>query len=103
MTVLPPAAEDVRGWLLEGRANTGQVRVVDVALAWDEDPVGEPLLLFLVTLDDPRDETWPVEEVVEFHRRLDEKAKELGLEPAWHVRLESQTQDEFDPSDLSPT
>ncbi|MBA2578752.1 MAG: hypothetical protein H0V05_19285 [Euzebyaceae bacterium] len=100
ITALPPAAEVVRDWLLKGNAETGDVRVVDVVGAWDEDSQGEPIVRFLVTLADPRAETWPVEEVLEFHRRLNEKARELDLATAWHVGLQAQTQEEFEPSDL---
>jgi hypothetical protein len=54
----------VRDWLLKGNADTGDVRVVDVVGAWDEDCQGEPIVRFLVTLAEPRAETWPVEEVL---------------------------------------
>jgi hypothetical protein len=98
-TSIPEAAEALRMWLLEGGANVGAVNVVDADVVWDEDAEGEPILRFLVTLVDPTEETWPIGDVLEFHRRVDSRAVEIGLEAPWYVGLETQTQDELDPAD----
>jgi hypothetical protein len=91
--VTPEAAEVLRTWLLEEGADVGALHVVDADVAWDEDARGEPILRFLVTLADPTDETWPIGDVLEFHRRVDDRACELELTAPWYVGLESQTQD----------
>lgn len=98
-TSIPDDAEKLRRWIVGGDANVGAVEVVGVEVVWDEDAEREPILRFLVTLADPTDETWPIGDVLEFHRRVDDRAAELGLEAPWYVGLETQTQDELDPTD----
>ena len=36
---------------------------------------------------DPEDGTWPLEEVLALHERIDARARDLDLELPWYVRL----------------
>jgi len=99
VVTIPDAAEELRKWLLDGRADVDAVRVVSADVAWDEDADGEPILRFLVTLADPTEETWPTAGILEFHRLVGERAAAAGLDAPWYVGLEAETQDEFDPAD----
>ena len=101
-TSVPESADALRQWLLSGAADAGELRVVDVHVTWDEDSEGEPILRFSVVLEDPDDETWPLDSVLAFHRAVDEHASESELGTAWHVSLEAATEDEPDPADLGP-
>jgi hypothetical protein len=93
---VPAAAAALRKWLSEGRANVGEVRVVGVDVGWDEDAEGQPILRFNVALADPSSETWPVEDIAEFHRRFEEHAAEVGLDVSRYVGLATETQEELD-------
>lgn len=95
-TAIPKEAEDLRSWLLSGCADGGEVRVADATVAWDEDAEGEPILRFSVVLANPAEETWPVDEVLAFHRRVDEKASEVGLAAPRYVGIQAETPEEFD-------
>lgn len=101
-TSVPESAESLRQWLLSGAVDAGGLRVVDVHVVWDEDSEGEPILRFTVVLEDPDEETWPLQSVLAFHRAVDERASESELGTAWHVALEAATEEEPDPADLGP-
>jgi hypothetical protein len=97
-TALPKLAEELRSWLVDGHANVGEVHVVDARVAWDEDSEGEPILRFNVSLANPRLETWPVADVVAFHKQVEDHADEIGLKTPLYVGLEAETSDELDPA-----
>lgn len=67
----------------------GSLKVLDVKTRLDEDASGQSALFFDLVLADPASgqETWPVDEVLELQRRIDDHAAEVGLEPPWHVTL----------------
>jgi hypothetical protein len=97
-TALPALVEELRTWLVSGHADVGEVHVVGAQVAWDEDSEGEPILRFNVRLANPSHDTWPVDDVVEFHNRVEEHADEVGLEASLYVGLEAETSDELDQS-----
>lgn len=96
-TELPAAAKALQGWLLEGKADREGVRVVDANVAWDEDADAQPILRFVVSLADPEGETWPIDEILAFHRQVDEQARNLGLDVPRYVGLEAEVGEEVDP------
>ncbi len=95
---VPELAEALKSWLVDGNADVREVRVVSARVAWDEDAEGEPILRFNVALANPSQETWPVDDVVEFHRRVEDHADEMRLEVPLYVGLEAETSDELDAS-----
>lgn len=97
-TAIPGLADELRSWLISGHADVGEVRVVDAQVAWDEDSEGEPILRFSVRLANPRHDTWPIDDVVEFYRRVEEHAHKVDLGASLYVGLEAETSDELDQS-----
>lgn len=95
-TSIPKEAETLKSWLRDGNADVGEVRVVEVDAAWDEDAEGEPILRFTISLANPSGETWPVEEVVEFHRHVEDHAAELGLAVPRYIGIQAETSEDFD-------
>lgn len=96
-TEFPQAAIELRVWLQDGHANSEHVRVSAVDLMWDEDAEGQPILRFAVSLADPEQETWPVDEVLAFHRHVDDQARELALNVPRYVGVEADGGEELDP------
>lgn len=85
--LLPEEAKEVARWADHQRV--GAVRVVSATAARGEDASGEPALLFDVVLagPEPDEETWPVEDVLALHERIDDEARKRRLSLRWVVRL----------------
>ncbi len=98
LATIPAPAVSLRDWLVGGGPNVGEVRVAGADVAWDEDAEGESILRFRVTLADPSAETWPIEDIVEFHRRIEDQTADVGLDVPSYVGLETETQEELDAS-----
>lgn len=94
---LPTYAEALRAWISEGSANTGSIRVSEAGVSWDEDAEGLPILRFLVQLSDPSDETWPLEEILEFHSRINARAEELEFDEPRYVEVANEGAEELEP------
>lgn len=97
-TPVPEPAEVLRSWLLEGRADVGEVHVVGADVEWDDDADGNPILRFNVLLANPSGETWSVDDIVEFHRRVEDQALDLGLDTPRYVGVQAETSEELDRS-----
>ena len=96
-TWIPDAAASLTDWLREGEADVGTVRVVDATLVWDEDAEDKPILRLSVVLANPSGETWPVDDIVELHGRIENHVAETGLEAPLHVGLAAEAPEEVDP------
>ncbi len=95
-TTIPKEAETLRSWLVSGNADVGEVHVVGADLAWDEDSEGQPILRFNVALANPSDETWRIDDVVEFHRKVEDQASELGLAVPRYVGIQAEEPEDLD-------
>ena len=73
--------------MLDGGADVGSIRVRAVDVVRDADWEGSAILRFNVGLQAPRGATWPVEETLTFHDRVNQMAQELDLPLPWHVRI----------------
>ena len=74
----------------------GSIRVVEVQPRIDEDAEGNRAVFLDLTLSDPPEgeETWPVDDILELYREIDEEATELELTLPWYVTLQKQTPEE---------
>ncbi|HUB98736.1 MAG TPA: hypothetical protein VMS11_02820 [Solirubrobacterales bacterium] len=64
----------------------GGLKVHKVSSFLDERQDGEPVTRVLLLVDDPREETWELDTVIELRRLLGRKAIEIGL-PSVSVSL----------------
>jgi hypothetical protein len=87
--MLPPGAEELRDYAagLTVRA----VAVVDAVASVDADSSGEEALFLELTLAEPPPgaDTWPLDDVLELYRLVNERALDLGLPLTWHVMVHS--------------
>lgn len=99
MSTVPEVAQELRRWVEE--TPFGTLRPLAVSAALDEDVAGQVAVFLDVTLPapDPRTGTWPIEQVLALHESVDARAKELGLELPWYVRLLPPASEEDDPVD----
>lgn len=102
-SVIPPAAERLRRWLLA--QSFAELRPLDVSLELSFSPLGEDTLFVDVVLrTPPRGETWPIGELLDMRRAVRDEALELGLDWPWHVRVRPQTEEPSGgPSDAVPS
>jgi hypothetical protein len=77
----------------------GGLRVKGVDFRVGEDSEGNDALFVDVVLPDPAGETWPVDDVLELHRRIDDAAVELGVPVPWIVMPRQETREDYDPAD----
>ncbi len=76
----------------------GRLRVLAVEPRIDEDAEGNPAIFLDLTLSDPPvgEETWPLDDILELQRRIDDQANELGLTLPWHVTLQKESPEELE-------
>lgn len=99
-TPIQETAEDLREWI-QG-LTVGSVSVRKVTFRFDGNASGELALFFDLTLSDPSPgaETWPLNDVLELHSRIDDRVGEANISLPWHVTLQPESPDEPDPEDL---
>ena len=103
MARVESAVREVAGELLGfvRGLDVGSLDVRRAALRLDEGAFGDDTLFIDVTLADPPagSETWPVDDVLELHRLIADKAIALELPVPWHVTLRQETPEEPEPED----
>lgn len=97
--LLPREAEDLRIWA--AGQTVGHLVVQDVVASLDEDVNGQLAVFLDVVLPPPQqgEPTWNVTDVLRLHEVIDAKARELGLDRPWHVRLFAEGDVEADVDD----
>jgi len=92
--------EAVGRWLL-GRS-FGSVRVHEARFALDEAADGQPLVRFMVTLDDPLQgaDTWPLDDILAMLRSIDDQAVAEGVEFRWSTSFQQTSPEDFATDDL---
>ncbi len=96
------AAEAVRTWL--ERQHFGSLTPVAVELRRGEDSSRRPAWYFEVTLPDPdpREGTWPVDDVIAMDLATRDEALDQGVPWPWYVRIHPETHEQLaddDPAD----
>lgn len=97
--LLPREVEDLRSWT--SGQTVGDLVVREAVASLDEDVNGQ-LAVFLdviVPLPPQGEPTWNVDDVLRLHEVIDDKARELGLDRPWHVRLSAEGDVEADVDD----
>lgn len=99
--LLPREAEDLRDWTTAQVVGSLVVRSAEASL--DEDVNGQLAVFLDVVLPPPPEgePTWNVNDVLGLHELIDAKAREVGLDRPWHVRLFAEGDDEADLDDDS--
>jgi hypothetical protein len=84
------AAEQLRE--SASRLRSGTVSVLDAALTFEPDTYGGELVVLHLTLSDPPlgADTWPIDDLLEIYRIIDDTAIALELSLPWHVRVHSE-------------
>jgi hypothetical protein len=77
----------------------GGLRVQDVDFRVDEDSEGNDALFVDVVLPDPAGETWPIDDVLELHRLIDDAAIDVRVPIRWIVMPRQETREDYDPAD----
>lgn len=79
--------EALRDWL--ERETFGTLHAVEVHVTRDVDADGREAWFFDVVLPGPSEgaDTWPVEDINEFHLRTRDEALRLGLPWPWYLRF----------------
>ena len=97
--LLPAEAEDLRRWTASQQV--GSLAVIDARAHLEEDAQGELAVFVDVVLPgpDPDAGTWPIDDVLNLHDAIDQKARNLGLTMPWHVRLTAEDDVEPDRED----
>lgn len=97
--LLPSGAETLRSWT--ATQAVGSLAVVDAKASLGEDAQGEAAVFIDVVLPapDPVAGTWAIDDVLNLHDAIDQKARDLGLATPWHVRLLPENDVEPDPED----
>lgn len=75
----------------------GSVVVHDGRYEFDLSADGQPLVRFILTLDDPAPgtETWPLSDIYALDREVDQTAESLGIESRWSTSIQQTTPEEF--------
>lgn len=81
----------------------GDYEVRDVVAEWGTDSEGIDALFLTVVLEDPAEETWPLDDILALHRDIGDIAIKLQVPVRWYVRTEAETPEVFDPEDLVPS
>jgi hypothetical protein len=90
-----------------GRRLVGQVvgslRVLDVDVTVDTDVSEAPAIFLDLTLPDPPtgSPTWPIDDVLALHDKVDVIAGEMHLDGPWYVRLRPEHEEEVDAEDVA--
>ncbi|MHB1535548.1 MAG: hypothetical protein ACYC1D_13250 [Acidimicrobiales bacterium] len=85
--VLSKEVEQLRAWVEDQRV--GDLIVLSATATYGEDASGDSAIFIDLVLPSPTAETrtWPVDDVLDLHDAIDEKAQALGVHFPWHVRL----------------
>lgn len=90
------------GALLADWAKTlrvGSIQVVDATATIGVDVNGQEAVFLELVLADPADETWPIEDVLELRRLVNERARVDLHAEAWHIGLQPVSDDAVEDED----
>jgi hypothetical protein len=90
--------EPLVDWL--GNRRFGSTGVLDVKVSAMQDEDGGLALHLRIVLDDPRGETWPIEDVMALQRDVLGHARGLGITEAVYLSLEPETAPQADDEDV---
>lgn len=105
MTTVTQTLDEVIEALREGVGSlrAGDYEVRDVVIERGSDSQGRDAVFLVVVLEDPTEETWPLDDVLALLRDIDDLAIKLRVPLRWYVRMEAATPPDFDPEDLVPS